>query len=49
MKQLQRFSRKGAEESVYMGSGERISVWEKNEFIIQKRSATAKLTKKITE
>ena len=49
MKQLQRFSRKGAEESVSMGSGERISVWEKNEFIIQKRSATAKLTKKIKD
>ena len=49
LKQLQRFSRKGAEQSVYLTSGEKISQWEKNEFIIQKRSATAKLTRKIKE
>lgn len=49
MKQLQRFSRKGVEESIMMASGEKISIWEKQEFIIQKRSATAKLTKKIKD
>lgn len=49
IKQLQRFSRKGAEQMTYLGSGERISVWEKNEFIIQKRTATAKLTRKIKD
>lgn len=49
IKQLQRYSRKGAEETVVLNTGEKISVWEKKEFIIQKRSATAKLTKKIKD
>lgn len=49
IKQLQRFSRKGSEATIVLNTGERISVWEKNEFIIQKRTATAKLTKKIKD
>lgn len=49
IKQIQRFSRKGAEQTITMGSGERITLWEKNEYIIQQRTAQAKLTRRIKE
>ena len=45
--QLKRFSRRGAEKAIKLSEGEYVSIWEKKEHDILKRSALSKISKQI--
>lgn len=47
LRQLDRFSRRGVEKAMTLQDGSQVSIWEKKEHDILKRSALSKLSKKI--